>query len=48
VGHDGDLLATLQHPNDAPPEAAQPRAAAGYGRVLVRESPPDKDADPSA
>jgi hypothetical protein len=48
VGHDGDLLATLQHPNDAPPEAAQPRAAAGYGRVLVRELSPDQDADPSA
>jgi hypothetical protein len=48
VGYDGGLLDTLQHPNDAPLESAQLCAAARYGRVLVRELSPDKDADPSA
>jgi hypothetical protein len=44
VGNDGELVATLLHPDDAPPEAARPLAATGYGRVLVR--PLSTEADP--
>lgn len=45
---DGKLLATLVHPDLAPPEAAEPRAVAGFGRVLVREVAAENEADPGS
>ncbi len=47
VGEDGELVARLFHPDDASPEAARPRAAAGFGRVLVRPLSTEPDPDTS-